>query len=223
MWIVLRHLRRHFAGSQCWRREITAVFSSYKFGDRWGGWGVGGIITPYPLPKIEVRGRRPQRRVRRTCNAENPKEYLLHLQSWLRNIQFLLDFVFLVRIILFWCYGNNENRCTKLHGLTSGIWMLRLALVPRRKPYRLEILFTEKNGDFGAISVTARSYAAPRIVIFRKGFCATLWYSVNRFSETLVVYHSQKFFGKSGWNVNGTPLLRSFQRKVSGSNEHLKR
>ena len=29
-------------------------------------------------------------------------------------------------------------------------------------PYRMGLLFTHKNGDFGAISVSERSYAAPR-------------------------------------------------------------
>ena len=70
----------------------------------------------------------------------------------------------------------------KLHELTSGIWILRLARALRRKQYPLGLLFTDKNGDFGAISVTERSCTAPRIVIFWKGFCATLWHSVNRFS-----------------------------------------
>ena len=43
-----------------------------------GGGGGGsrrgdGIITPHPLPSIEVRGRRPQRGERATCNAEKPR------------------------------------------------------------------------------------------------------------------------------------------------------
>ena len=33
--------------------------------------------------------------------------------------------------------------------------------MPAQKPYRIAILFTRKNGDFGAISVTERSCAAP--------------------------------------------------------------
>ena len=33
---------------------------------------------------------------------------------------------------------------------------------PAQKPYRIGILFTRKNGDFGAISVTERSSTAPR-------------------------------------------------------------
>ena len=36
-----------------------------------------------------------------------------------------------------------------------------IAFVPAQKPYRIGILFTRKNGDFGAISVTERSCAAP--------------------------------------------------------------
>ena len=38
---------------------------------------------------------------------------------------------------------------------------IRITFAPARKPYRIGILFTQKNGDFGAISVTERSWAAP--------------------------------------------------------------
>ena len=33
----------------------------------------------------------------------------------------------------------------------------------------------------------------------------------------MVVYHLQKLSGNSGWKVNGTPLVGSFQWKISGS------
>ena len=36
----------------------------------------------------------------------------------------------------------------------------RIAFAPPRKSYRIQLLFTHKNGDFGAISVTERSCAA---------------------------------------------------------------
>ena len=36
-------------------------------------------------------------------------------------------------------------------------------------------------------------------------------------NPSLVVYHLQKDFGKSGWKVNGTWLFWSFQRKIPGS------
>ena len=36
--------------------------------------------------------------------------------------------------------------------------------------------------------------------------------------EFEVVYHLQKFSGKSGWKVNGTRLFRSSQRKIFESN-----
>ena len=39
--------------------------------------------------------------------------------------------------------------------------LYRIAFAPARKSYRIRILFTHKNGDFGAISVTERNYAAP--------------------------------------------------------------
>ena len=35
-----------------------------------------------------------------------------------------------------------------------------VAFAPARKPYQIGLLFTHKNGDFGAISVTAQSCAA---------------------------------------------------------------
>ena len=38
--------------------------------------------------------------------------------------------------------------------------LYRIALVPAQKQYRIELLFTHKNGDFGAISVTEGSCAA---------------------------------------------------------------
>ena len=43
----------------------------------------------------------------------------------------------------------------------------RIALAPARKPYRIRLLFTHKNGDFGAISVTERSSAAPTFNMLR--------------------------------------------------------
>ena len=57
-------------------------------------------------------------------------------------------------------------------------------LEPTRKPYQIALLFTHKNGDFGPISVTERSCAAPRrswkrITTYQKGFCPTLWCFVN--------------------------------------------
>ena len=39
--------------------------------------------------------------------------------------------------------------------------LYRIAFAPARKPYRIRLLFTHENGDFGAISVTERSCAAP--------------------------------------------------------------
>ena len=39
--------------------------------------------------------------------------------------------------------------------------LCRIVFAPPRKSYRLGLLFTHKNGDFGAISVTERSCAAP--------------------------------------------------------------
>ena len=49
---------------------------------------------------------------------------------------------------------------------------------PAQKSYRIGLLFTNKNGDFGAISGTERSCAAPisKVECFISDrFCATLW------------------------------------------------
>ena len=66
--------------------------------------------------------------------------------------------------------------------------LYRMALVPgaARKPYRIGLLFTHKNCDFGTISVTERSCAALLSIEERHisdRFCATLWYNVNRYSN----------------------------------------
>ena len=39
--------------------------------------------------------------------------------------------------------------------------LYQVAFAPAWKPYRIGVLFTDKNGDFGTISVTKRSCAAP--------------------------------------------------------------
>ena len=38
---------------------------------------------------------------------------------------------------------------------------IRITFAPARKAYWIGLLFTHKSGDFGAISVTERSWAAP--------------------------------------------------------------
>ena len=45
---------------------------------------------------------------------------------------------------------------------TKAIFTLpQIAFSPARKPYRIELLFTQKNGDFGAISVKELCCVAP--------------------------------------------------------------
>ena len=44
---------------------------------------------------------------------------------------------------------------------SSWVTLYRIAFAPARKLYRVELLFTHCNGDFSAISVTERRYAAP--------------------------------------------------------------
>ena len=68
-----------------------------------------------------------------------------------------------------------------------GIFTLcRMALASARKPYRIEIVSTHKNGDFRAISVTERSCAAPISKVephISDMFCATLWCNANKYSH----------------------------------------
>ena len=52
----------------------------------------------------------------------------------------------------------------KRHNISDFKKMLtlcRVAFAPARKLYRIGLLFTREDGDFGAISVTERSCAAP--------------------------------------------------------------
>ena len=54
---------------------------------------------------------------------------------------------------------NVSSNGTEWLALSDPLTMLTFA--PRRKSYRIGPLFTHNNGDFGAISVTERSCAAP--------------------------------------------------------------
>ena len=57
-----------------------------------------------------------------------------------------------------------------------------MALARARKPYRVGILSTHMNGDFGSISVTERSCHAPISKVERHisdRFCATVWCKVT--------------------------------------------
>ena len=55
------------------------------------------------------------------------------------------------------CYqmGSITYSCSRIGEL------VRIVLAPVRKPYRIRLLFTHRNRDFRAISVTERSCAAP--------------------------------------------------------------
>ena len=71
----------------------------------------------------------------------------------------------------------------------------RIALAPARKPLRIGFLFTHKNGDFGAISVTERSCHAPILRMERHlsdWFCAYfgavstgIWTEMNKWERGL--------------------------------------
>ena len=51
--------------------------------------------------------------------------------------------------------------------------LYRITLAPARKPYRVRLLFTHKNDDFSAISVTEGS-CAPPISKLADRFCSKL-------------------------------------------------
>ena len=55
------------------------------------------------------------------------------------------------------CYqmGNITYGCGRIGEL------VRIVLAPVRKPHRIGLLFTHRNGDFRAISVAERSCVAP--------------------------------------------------------------
>ena len=65
-------------------------------------------------------------------------------------------------------------------------YWIALARAPAGKPYGIRLLFTHKNGDFGAISVSERSCDVPITKVahyISDRFCATLECSVNRYSD----------------------------------------
>ena len=64
------------------------------------------------------------------------------------------------------------------------------ALASARNPYQIGLLFTHKNGDFGAISVTERICVTPISTVeshISDSYCATLWCStgVNKWRRGL--------------------------------------
>ena len=61
-----------------------------------------------------------------------------------------------------------------------------IATAPARQPYRIGLLFTHKNLDFGQIPLKERNRSVPISKMERhisNMFCATLWCSVNRYSN----------------------------------------
>ena len=101
--------------------------------------------------------------------------------------------------------------------------LYRTAIAPARKPYRMGRLFTHKNRDFGAISVTERSCDAQiskvRLHISDR-FGATLRCTVNWFSDssggeevlvrTGIRFHESKYSGVKTGNLLGQPLRHMF-------------
>ena len=66
---------------------------------------------------------------------------------------------------------------------TTAYW---IALAPARKPCRIWLLFTHKNGDFVAITVTERSCTALISKVESRisdRFCAKLWCSLHRYLD----------------------------------------
>ena len=86
-------------------------------------------------------------------------------------------------------FGENGAQGSKLRQENRDQWVPDIpcydpaisdSFAPARKSYHMGLVFTHKNGDFGAISATERSCAAPiskverhishRILIYRKVF-----------------------------------------------------
>ena len=90
-----------------------------------------------------------------------------------------------------------ETRCSFLRKLASAnergdhfleamFTLYPIAFASALKPYRIGLLFTHKNSDFGCISVTERSCAALISKVeshISDRICATVWCSVNRYSD----------------------------------------
>ena len=61
------------------------------------------------------------------------------------------------------------------------------SFTPAPKPFQICLMSTHKNSDFGTISVTERSCASPILKVERHisdRFCAILWCTVNRYSDS---------------------------------------
>ena len=75
------------------------------------------------------------------------------------------------------------------------------------RSYRIGLLFTHKNGDFGAISVTEGSCAVPISKVERHisdWFCATLWCNVDRYSHP---NGNEEIGARPGIHWNGSKYL----------------
>ena len=75
------------------------------------------------------------------------------------------------------------------------------------KSYRIELLFTLKNGDFSAISVTERNYVPPISKVeshTSDRSCASLWCNVDRYSHR----NGSEWVGaRAGIHWNGSKYL----------------
>lgn len=84
-----------------------------------------------------------------------------------------------------WIIPLTEKSDERLEISVRGIKGLDGSSFTGRKTIPDGLLFTCKNGDYGAIFVTEQSCAVPVlktwIVAYRIGFCATLCGSVNRY------------------------------------------
>ena len=103
-------------------------------------------------------------------------------------------------VLNFYAASSSDSSCTSLQA-SSPIWGSEVSLARTRergaacsqatlalaqKPFRIGLLFTHNNGDFGVISITEWSCAAPISKVeqhISDRFCATLWCNVNRYSD----------------------------------------
>ena len=72
------------------------------------------------------------------------------------------------------------------HFLEAMFTLYPIAFASALKPYRIGLLFTHKNSDFGCISVTELRCAALISKVeshISDRICATVWCSVNRYSD----------------------------------------
>ena len=141
---------------------------------------------------------------RRFCAVIKIKARLTNMHP--RHGIFVLHY-FLLNILLLTFLS-----ATQLIGIFSRFFMFtpyRIAFAPQRESYRMQLLFTQKTGDFGAISVTERSCAAP-ISKVEPPFIAPFCWDVQKRSPCQGAKRSGRIRKLRSVGMEGTWLGKGF-------------